>query len=70
MDSRGDGVPGAQGQDFNFNWFIHSGVRLRVADRMTASLGLYFQHTSNGGMDRVNPGIDALGPMIGVGWHF
>jgi lipid A 3-O-deacylase len=70
MDSRGDAVPGAQGQDFNFNWFIHSGVRLRVAERMTASLGVYFQHISNGGMDEVNPGVDALGPMIGVGWHF
>ncbi len=70
MDSRGDAVPGGQGQDFNFNWFMHGGVRLRVAERMTASLGLYFQHISNGGMDQVNPGVDALGPMIGVGWHF
>lgn len=70
MDSQGYAVPGGQGQDFNFNWFIHSGVRLRVAERMTASLGVYFQHISNGGMDEVNPGVDALGPMIGVGWHF
>jgi hypothetical protein len=70
MDSRGDAVPGGQGQDFNFNWFIHSGVRLRVAERMTASFGVYFQHISNGGTNSVNPGLDAVGPMIGLGWHF
>ena len=70
MDSRGPAVPGGQGQDFDFNWFMHGGVRLRVHERLSASLGVYFQHVSNGGMNDVNPGVDALGPMIGIGWQF
>jgi lipid A 3-O-deacylase len=70
MDSRGDAVPGAQGQDFNFNWFMHGGVRLQVRERLSASLGVYFQHVSNGGTNAVNPGVDALGPIIGIGWRF
>ena len=70
MDAEGNAVPGGQGQDFNFNWFMHGGVRLLVTERLSASLGVYFQHVSNGGMDEPNPGVDALGPMIGVGWRF
>lgn len=70
MDAEGNAVPGGQGQDFNFNWFMHGGVRMLVTDRVSASLGVYFQHISNGGMDEPNPGVDALGPMIGVGWRF
>jgi hypothetical protein len=70
MDSQGYAVAGAQGQDFNFNWFMHGGVRVPLTDRLTAAAGLYFQHISNGGMDDVNPGVDALGPTIGIGWRF
>jgi hypothetical protein len=70
MDSRGYEVEGAQGQDLNFNWFLYSGARWRCWDRVSVSLGLYYQHVSNLGLDDVNPGIDALGPMLGVTWHF
>ena len=70
MDSRGYQIPGGQGQDFNFTWFMHGGVRYRMTDHLSAELGLYFQHISNGGQDAVNPGVDALGPMLGIGWHF
>jgi len=28
------------------------------------------QHISNGGQDPVNPGVNALGPAPGIGWHF
>lgn len=70
MDSRGPAVPGGQGQDFNFNWFMHGGVSMQTNERLSVSLGVYFQHISNGGMNSVNPGVDALGPMLGVGWRF
>ena len=70
MDSKGYEVEGAQGQDLNFNWFLYSGARVMVCKRGSIALGLYYQHVSNLGLDDVNPGIDALGPMISFGWHF
>ncbi len=70
MDARGHEIKGAQGQDFNFNWYIHSGMTWRVREQLSISLGAYFQHVSNRGEDEVNPGVNALGPMLGVVWHF
>jgi len=66
MDSKGYQIPGAQGQDFNLNWLIHSGVRYRPGEQWQMSLGLYFQHISNKGLNKVNPGLNALGPTLGV----
>jgi lipid A 3-O-deacylase len=70
MDSKGYEIRGAQGQDFNLNWLIHSGIRLRGRDGWEGSAGLYFQHVSNGGRDKVNPGLNALGPMVGISRRF
>jgi lipid A 3-O-deacylase len=70
MDSKGYDVVGAQGQDFNFTWFLYPGVRYRWSGKASASLGVYYQHVSNRGLDKVNPGIDAVGPMLSLGWHF
>ena len=70
MDSQGHAIAGGQGQDFNLTWFMHGGVRYRLTDNLSASLGLYFQHISNSNMDSVNPGVEALGPTLGIGWHF
>lgn len=70
LDARGYEVPGGQGQDFNFTWYVHSGLRYRFSEHVSASLGVYFQHVSNGGQDEVNPGVDAIGPTLGVAWHF
>lgn len=61
-------VEGGQGQDFTLNWFIKSGVRHAVNDRLSISCGIFFQHLSNGGQSDRNPGLDALGPSIGVSW--
>ena len=36
MDSRGPAVPGGQGQDFNFNWFMHGGVSMQLNERVSA----------------------------------
>lgn len=70
MDSKGNTVAGAQGQDFNLNWYMHGGMRFQITDQLSATTGIYFQHISNGGLDHINPGIDALGPSAGIGWHF
>lgn len=70
MDARGHEIEGGQGQDFNFNWYVHSGLRFMLAERLSASLGLCFQHLSNHGLDDINPGVNALGPTIGLAWHW
>lgn len=70
MDSKGYEVEGGAGQDLNFNWFLYSGARYMVCQQVSVSLGLMYQHVSNTGLDDVNPGIDALGPILGVTWHF
>jgi hypothetical protein len=69
MNSKGYELEDAQGQDFNFNWFLYSGARWRCWERVSISLGLLYQHVSNTGLDDINPGIDALGPVLGVTWH-
>lgn len=70
MDSKGYEIRGAQGQDFNFNWFIYSGVRLHREKQLSFSAGVYFQHISNGHLDPVNPGLNSLGPMLSARWSF
>ena len=70
LDSKGYEVEGGQGQDFNFNWFVYTGARVMVAEKVSVGLGAYYQHISNKDQDKVNPGVDALGPMLSIGWHF
>lgn len=70
MHSKGYEVEGGQGQDLNFNWLVYLGARKRWTPRMSASLGIYFQHLSNTGLDKINPGLNALGPMFGFSWHY
>jgi hypothetical protein len=70
LDSKGHEVIGAQGEDFNLNWFAYAGGRLLFRNRLSASAGVYFQHISNRGMNSVNPGLNAVGPMLSVGRHF
>ena len=70
MDSKGYEVPGGQGQDFNLNWLVHAGVRVRTAHAWRISVGLYFQHISNRGLDKINPGLNALGPTLGLSRKF
>jgi hypothetical protein len=70
LDSKGHQIKGAQGEDFNFTWFAYPGVRFLFRNRMSASAGVYFQHISNHNMNRINPGINAVGPMLSMGWHF
>jgi hypothetical protein len=70
LDSKGHEVKGAQGEDFNLNWLAYPGVRFMFRNRMSGSVGVYFQHVSNRYLNRVNPGLNAVGPMASIGWHF
>lgn len=63
LDSQG--VKGAQGQDFTFNWFARAGFEHVVGKNLRFSVGIMFQHMSNGGQTKPNPGIDAVGFNLG-----
>ena len=63
-------VPGGQGQDFTLNWFASAGVRHYFRPDFSLNAGVMFQHWSNGGATDPNPGLDALGPVLGVSWTF
>ncbi len=68
IDSRG--VRWGQGQDFTFNWFIRGGLEHVTAKDQRFSAGIMYQHMSNGGQTKPNPGIDALGFTLGYSWVF
>lgn len=63
-------VFGGQGQDFTFNWFWQLGARQEIAANLSLLGGAYFIHHSNGGQTDPNPGIDALGFTLGLGWRW
>ena len=68
IDSRG--IKGGQGQDFTLNWFIRGGIEHVMANNRRLSAGIMYQHMSNGGQTKPNPGIDALGFTVGYSWAF
>jgi hypothetical protein len=63
-------VPGGQGQDFTLNWYATSGVRYYPKANLAVNAGVFFQHLSNGGATDPNPGLNCLGPVLGLSWHF
>ena len=58
------------GQDFTLNWFSQLGIRQSITEDLSILGSAYFTHHSNGGMTDPNPGIDALGFTVGLGWKF
>ena len=64
------GIMGGLGQDFTLNWFIRGCIEHVTARNARLSAGIMYQHMSNGGMTKPNPGIDALGFTLGYGWAF
>lgn len=66
LDSRG--VKGSQGQDFTLTWFIRGGIEHAISHNRTVSAGILYEHMSNGGQTKPNPGIDALGFSLGFSW--
>jgi len=63
-------VPGGQGQDFTLNWYATTGVRYYPKPNLSIHGGAFFQHLSNGGATDPNPGINAVGPVVGITGHF
>jgi len=70
MDSKGHEIKGAQGQDLNLNWLLNLGLRSRTRSGWQGTASLYFQHISNRNMNKINPGLNALGPMFGISRRF
>ena len=68
IDSRG--VKGGQGQDFTLTWFARGGIEYKLRANVRGTVGVMFQHLSNGGRTNPNPGIDAVGFTVGWVWHF
>jgi hypothetical protein len=66
IDSRG--IKGGMGQDLTLNWFIRGGLEHVVGKNLRLNAGIMYQHMSNSGMTKPNPGIDALGFLIGCSW--
>ncbi|MCX6950837.1 MAG: acyloxyacyl hydrolase [Verrucomicrobia bacterium] len=67
IDSRG--IKGGQGQDFTLNWFARGGMEQALSTQVRLTAAVMFQHLSNGGQTKPNPGVDALGFMLGVTWR-
>ncbi len=63
-------VKGALGQDFTFNWFIRGGIEHIMSGHTQLNAGIMYQHLSNGGQTKPNPGIDALGFTLGYTLKF
>lgn len=70
LDAKGYEIPGGQGQEFNFNWLAYLGGRVLLGGRCNATVGVYYQHVSNGHFDKVDPGVNAIGPMLNASWPF
>ena len=68
IDSRG--IKGGMGQDLTLNWFIRGGLEHVFSNHKRFSAGIMYQHMSNGGMTKPNPGIDALGFILGYSWAY
>lgn len=63
-------IEGGQGQDFCFNWFVQTGARFRLNETLFVTGGLLFQHISNRNLADRNPGLNSLGPTVGLSWEF
>lgn len=77
-DSRGENNPstGANiglGQDFNFAFGASTGIRYDFAQNWFTRVACQYYHYSNAGLSepaRANNAIDALGPIVSVGYQF
>ncbi len=59
-----------QGQDFTFNILSAGGLEYRVNDRFKVSVGVLYQHLSNGGQTDPNPSLNLFGPQVGATFSF
>jgi len=61
---------GGQGQDFTFNVLSALGVSYRFNNRLSAQLGVLYQHLSNAGQTDPNPSLNLIGPQFGMTFSF
>lgn len=61
---------GGQGQDFTFNILSALGVSYRFNNRVSAQVGVLYQHLSNAGQTDPNPSLNLIGPQIGMTFSF
>ncbi|HEY5893000.1 MAG TPA: acyloxyacyl hydrolase [Chthoniobacterales bacterium] len=64
------GVEGGQGQDFTLNILVDAGVGFFLNQTTAVKIGIQYQHFSNSGMSDPNPGLNTVGPEIGVSVFF
>lgn len=67
------GRPEAQTHDFTLSVVAAAGLRHELSESLWLTLGLHYQHISNGGLsepDLPNTGLDSVGPIIGLTWAF
>jgi len=72
-DSRADQRGKGQGQDFFFTFTVGMGTRYLINDHAQVSLGVIYQHISNAGLsepERINHGLDTLGPILSLSYAF
>lgn len=68
-----DGNLHGLGQAFNFNFEVLGGLQYSLTPRSFMRLTVVYSHYSNAGLslpEHSNKAIDALGPMLGLGWRF
>ena len=68
--SMGDKERNVFGGAFGFNLDAGAGLRCFVSPRMALVAEYRFQHISNANLSPHNLGINAHGPMVGLGWAF
>ncbi len=62
--------PNGQGQDFTLNFNFEGGMRYYLNDNLAISLSTLFKHYSNADMAPQNPGLNQVGPLLGISWSF
>ena len=61
---------GSQGQDFTFNILTAIGVTYKIDNQWSISVGVLYEHFSNGGQTDPNPSLNLLGPQLGLNYSF
>jgi hypothetical protein len=72
-DSRSNQQQKGQGQDFVFTFMVEVGAKYIINDQLNVGLGVMYQHFSNAGLSepqRINYGLDTLGPVLSLNYGF
>jgi len=56
--------------EFNFSDQVRAGLDYHLSDNASLRLEYFFEHASNAGLARKNPGMEIHGPRLGCVLHF